>query len=399
MIIGLIREEKQPADKRVAFSPEHCKQILQQYPGSSILVQPSDNRSFSNQEFKTAGCIINEDLSTCDFLFGIKEVPPAFLIPEKTYLYFSHTIKKQPYNKQMLQTILKQHNTLIDYECLLWPNGSRIIGFGRFAGIVGMHNGLLTYGRKMGLFNLKPAHECFDYKEMISQYNAVRLPSIKIALLGDGRVAHGALEVLNKLKIREVTARAFLHESFNEPVYVHLRIDQLYEHQNNSPFDKSYFYHNPSEYFSVFNQYYQVTDLMINAIYWEEGIPRHFSLNDMARPEFRIKVIADISCDVNGSVPATIRDTTIQNPVYGWDTTRQMEVEPYLPNTVDIMAVGNLPCELSRDASVEFGQLALKYVLPALLIEDKDQVILHATIASEGKLMPRFQYLSDYVIA
>ncbi|MDX5319723.1 MAG: NAD(P)-dependent oxidoreductase, partial [Bacteroidota bacterium] len=344
--LALIREEKQPYDRRVALNPAQCRDLLDAYPGLKIYVQPSGHRCFPDSAYAAAGCILSEDLSDAQVLMGIKEVPEQFLIPNKTYLFFSHTIKKQPYNRRMLQGIIKKNIRLVDYECLTWENGGRIIGFGRFAGIVGTHEGIKAYGLKTGAYTLPAAHQVKTYQELLSAYNAISLPSMKIALCGDGRVAHGALELLDKLKIREVTSRAYLYDTFNEPVYVHLRIDHLYENHNNSPFDKSYFYRNPSEYFSTFNQYWPVTDLMINAIYWNEEIPRFFSLVDMQRPDFRIKTIADITCDIDGSVPSTVRASSIEEPVYGWNPFTKTETAPYLKNTIDVMAVSNLPTEL-----------------------------------------------------
>jgi saccharopine dehydrogenase (NAD+, L-lysine-forming) len=395
--IGLIREEKKPHDKRAALSPEQCRQLLAEYSHLQIAVQTSEHRCFSDAEYSEAGCAVQENMEDCDLLLGIKEVPQEFLVPGKTYLFFSHTIKKQPYNKQMLQQILEKKIRLIDYECLVWENGNRIIGFGRYAGIVGTHNGLRAFGKKSGAYFLPPAYTCFDYRELLDHYRNMVLPPVKIALCGDGRVAHGSIELLDHLKIRQVTPRAYLVEDFDEPVYVHLRVDQLYENKDNSPFDKSYFYHNPADYFSIFNQYYPVTDMLVNAVYWSEKIPRHFSLEEMERPDFRIKVIADISCDINGSVPATVRATTIEDPVYGWHPAVRKEAPPYLPGNVDIMAVSNLPCELPRDASNEFGSLLVKYICPALLGEDRENIIERATIAEKGQLRSKYAYLKDFV--
>lgn len=395
--LALIREEKKPYDRRVALTPAQCRDILDAYKEVEILVQPSTHRCFPDAAYAAAGCKLQEDLSEASFLIGIKEVPKENLLDEKTYLYFSHTIKKQDYNRAMLQEILRKNIRLIDYECLTWENGGRIIGFGRFAGIIGTHEGLKAYGFKSGAYTLKPANQYQTYQEMLSGYASTKLPAMKIALCGDGRVAHGALELLNKLKIREVTSRAFLYDTFDEPVYVHLRIDQLYENTNNSPFDKSYFYRNPQEYFCTFNQYYPVTDLMINAIYWNEEIPRFFELDDMQRPDFRIQTISDITCDINGSVPCTVRASTIDEPVYGWDPFLKQETAPYQQKTIDIMAVSNLPTELPKDASEEFGSLFVRHVLPSLFGPDRERIIERATIAEEGKLTKRFAYLQDYV--
>lgn len=395
--LALIREEKKPYDRRVALTPAQCRDILDSWKNVEITVQPSPHRCFPDSAYAAAGCKLNEDLSACDVLLGIKEVPKDKLLANKTYLYFSHTIKKQDYNRTMLQEILKQNIRLVDYECLTWEQGGRIIGFGRFAGIVGTHEGMKAYGLKSGDYTLKAAHECQTYGEMLSSYSAAKLPAMKIALCGDGRVAHGALELLNKLKIREVTSRAYLYDTFDEPVYVHLRIDQLYENKNNSPFDKSYFYRNPQEYFCTFKHYYPVTDLMINAIYWKEEIPKFFELDEMQRPDFRIKTIADITCDIDGSIPATVQPSSIADPVYGWDPFLKKVTEPYLEKTVDIMAISNLPTELPKDASEEFGALFVRHVFSSLMGEDRERIIERATIAQNGQLSKRFSYLQDYV--
>lgn len=395
--IGIIREGKKPEDKRVAFTPEQCLEILERFQNVKITVQPSPHRCIPDQAYLDAGLTMNEDLSDCDILFGIKEVPVEELIAGKKYLFFSHTIKKQPHNRKLLRKVLQSEISLIDYETLVWENGSRVLGFGRFAGIVGTHNGFLTWGKKMGLFNLKPAYLCRDYKEMVDQYAQIQLPPIKIALTGDGRVAHGCLELLDKLGIREVTPREFIEETYQVPVYVHLVTEDFYAQKDGALWDKSDFYHNPENYVSTFKQYTKHCDLMLNAIFWNERIPRFFSLEDMKSRDFKIKVIADISCDINGSVPATMKDTTIEEPVFGYHPLSETIEEPYLSNTIDIMAVSNLPCELPLDASFAFGEQLLKHVIGNLLIADSGGMIERATIASKGELMPRFKYLSDYV--
>jgi alanine dehydrogenase len=397
MKIGIIREGKIPHDKRVAFTPEQCTEITERFPETSLIVQPSAHRCIADELYKNEGLPLQEDLSSCDILFGIKEVPVDELLENKSYLFFSHTIKKQPHNRKLLRTVLERNIRLIDYETLTWSNGSRVLGFGRFAGIVGTHNGFLTWGRKFGSFELKPAYMCENYKEMTDQYQDIKIPPIKIVLTGDGRVAHGCLELLDKLGIREVTPREFLEQTFNEPVYVHLVPEDFYAQKDGAVWDKADFYHNPENYVSTFKPYARVCDLMLNAIFWNERIPRFFSIEDMKARDFKIKVIADISCDINGSIPATLKDTSIEDPVFGYHPLSETMVAPYQPNTIDIMAVSNLPCELPYDASDAFGDQLLKHVLGNLLLNDSDGMIERATIAQNGNLMPRFAYLADYV--
>lgn len=395
--IGLIREEKQPADLRVALNPHQCVELMRKFPDVEVVVQSSNWRCFSDDAYRKEGLRIVDDIHECDVLMGIKEIPKEKLIADKTYLFFSHTIKKQPYNRAMLRTILERNIRLIDYECLTWENGSRILGFGRFAGIVGMHNGFLTWGKKFGLYNLKPAYECKNYLDLKFQYKNITLPAIKIAMCGDGRVAHGALELLRYLKIREVTKQEFLEGKFDKPVFVHLRSEDYYARKDGKVWDKSDFYHNPEEYESSFKPYYQVADMMVNAIFWHQGIPAFFTKEEMKESDFNIKVIADITCDLNGPIPSTTKATTIENPVYGYHPFSEKITEPFLKHTVDVMAVGNLPCEVPADASTEFGESILRYVMPHLLNEDTDSIIQRATITEKGSLTDRYQYLADYV--
>lgn len=397
MKIGLIREGKEPADKRVALSPEQCKKVMAGFPQTEIFVQESPIRCIHDEAYRNAGIPVVADLNHCDILMGIKEVPVSALIPNKTYLFFSHTIKKQAHNRALLRSILANNIRLIDYETLTWDNGSRILGFGRWAGIVGAHNGLVTWGRKFNLFQLKAAWECTDYAELINQYQSVKLPPIRICLTGDGRVSHGAMEFFDKLQLREVTPRAFLQEHFDEAVFVHLRSEHYYEHKHHRPWDKSDFYHNPEDYISVFGPYARRTDLMINGIFWQQGVAPFFTREEIKTDDFGIRVIADISCDIPGSIPATLRATTIEDPVFGYHPLTAQETPPYQSHTIDIMAVGNLPCELPLDASLGFGDDLIRSVIPHLLSGKPNDIIERATIAASGKLMSRFEYLRDYI--
>ncbi|MCB0820505.1 MAG: alanine dehydrogenase [Bacteroidetes bacterium] len=396
-VIGIIREGKKPYDKRVAFTPEQCLEIIEHFPGTEIIVQTSPHRCFSDKDYEDAGIEVTEDLSACDILFGVKEVPVDELIPGKTYFFFSHTIKKQPYNRNLLRTVLAKDIRLVDYETLVWENGSRVAGFGRFAGIVGAHEGFVAWGKKTGQFELKPAWACATYKEMTDQYRQINWKPFTIVVTGNGRVAHGCLEVLKKAGITEVTPDEFLTETFSKPVYVHLVSEDYYAHKDEREWDKADFYRHPESYKSVFIPYAEKCDLMMNAIFWNEKIPRFFSKDEMKSRKFRIKVIADISCDINGSIPATMQDSTIDNPVYGYHPFSESIEAPYLSDTIDIMAVSNLPCELPVDASIAFGDQLLRNVVGELLKKEKSRMIEDATIARDGKLTSKYNYLSDFV--
>jgi alanine dehydrogenase len=395
--IGIIREGKKPSDLRTPLTPRQCVELMNIIPDIKILVQSSPFRCFNDDEYKNAGIEVVEDMTSCDILLGVKEVPVSELIDDKTYLFFSHTIKKQAHNRALLRSILEKNIRLIDYETLVWDAGNRIIGFGRFAGIVGTHYAFSMMGQKYGLFNFKPAHLCHDYSEMIEQYIGVKLPSVKIVLCGDGRVAHGCIELMKKLKIHRVSQEEFLDNTYDEPVYVHLRSEDYYAHKDVREWDKSDFYKHPEDYVSSFKPYFQKADVMLNAIFWKEDIPLFFTHEDMKRMDFNIKIISDITCDVPGPIPSTTRSTTINDPYYGYNPFTAQETKPFQANTIDVQAVGNLPCELPIDASIEFGEQLIRHVLPSLLIEDKEGIIKNATIAERGKLNERFAYLQDYV--
>ncbi len=397
MKIGLLREYKEQPDKRVALTPKQCSELQDLYPGLSIVVQSSDDRSYTDQEYLDSGIDITSDVSGCDVLLGIKEVPESKMLEGKTYMYFSHTIKKQPHNRTALQAILKKNITLVDYECLTDNDGNRVIGFGRYAGIVGAYNGIRGYGRKYDLFQLKPAHQCRDIKEVYDEMTRINLPNLKILVTGGGRVANGAMETLGALKIRKVTPYEVINFSFREPVYAQLHSKDYHATLDGSPWNNENFYANPGNFKSTFNKYLPICDILMHCAYWNPEAPVLFTPEQMNDPSFRISVIADITCDIKGSIPSTVRASTIQNPFYGFNPVTRAEDVPFGKHTITVMAVDNLPCELPRDASESFGKHLMERVLPALFNNDKDGLIARATIATQGHLTKGFNYLSDYV--
>ena len=397
--IGLIREGKTPPDKRVPLTPKKCIEAQASFPNLEIVVQSSAVRSYTDQEYRDLGIEVRDDISACDVLMGVKEVPIDQLIPHKTYLFFSHTVKKQPSNRQLLRAVLAKHITLIDYELLTNAQGERIVAFGRYAGIVGAYNGLLTYGRKHGLYDLKPAYQCLDMDDMQEEFFKVRkLPPIKMAITGSGRVAQGALEVLDRMGIRRVSVYDYLYLNFNEPVYTQLRSSDYNRRRDGRVWDTQDFHRNPQEYESTFGNFLPVTDLLVACAYWHPAAPPLFSEADTQRSDFRITTIADVTCDVNGSVPVTKHASTIADPAFDYNpATGQLELAYSRPGNLTVMAVDNLPCELPRNASRDFGRQLIDMVLPHLLGDDAAGVIARATIAKDGKLTERYQHLADYV--
>lgn len=396
--IGLLREGKVPPDKRVAFTPVQVEEIVQRFPHVKVVCQASDVRCFTDDEYGVLGTEVRADVSDCDILMGIKEVPVANLIAGKTYLFFSHTIKKQPYNKKLLQEVLKKKIRLIDYEALKDKQGNRLVAFGRYAGIVGAYNGLWTYGRRYNQFLLRRANECFDVNDLKLELRKVKLPPIKIVLTGAGRVGKGAMETLDSAGIRKVNPHDFLSRTFDEPVYTQLSSAEYHVRKEGGHFNREEFHLHPERYTSDFVRFTKVTDVLLAGAFWNPKAPVLFTREDMLAPDFKIRIIADITCDIEGSIPSTKRASTIVDPLYDYDAKTDSTVEAFRDDKlVTVMAVDNLPCELPRSASEEFGRDLLDKILQPLLVKDIEQIIERGTIARDGVLMKNFYYLEDYV--
>jgi alanine dehydrogenase len=396
--LGVIREGKVPPDFRVPLTPKQCKAIEILYPNVKVQVQRSPIRTFKDSEYEEQGIELVDSMNECDIIFGVKEVQVADLIPNKTFVFFSHTIKKQPHNQKLLQAIIQNKIRLIDYELIKDKNNKRIIGFGRYAGIVGCYNAFLTFGLKTGLYQLKPAHLCQDRKEVETELKKVKLPSnFRCVLTGFGRVGHGAREILEHLPIKEVTPEEYLLNQFNEPVYAQLEVEDYYGRIDGLEFVKKEFYSNPELFKSTFNRYVPVSDVYIPCHFWSSKSPIILP-NDVLKDEScRLKVIADVSCDVDGPIASTIRASKIGDSIYGYDPETKSEVNFLNENAIAVMAVDNLPCELPKDASEDFGNELLKNVLPALFGDDPDRIIERASETNfKGELAEEFKYLEDY---
>lgn len=398
MKVGIIREGKIKSDTRVPLTPKQCRYLIDKRRDLQIFVQPSQKRCFSDEEYENQGIPITENIEECELLLGVKEVPIPMLLPQKTYLFFSHTIKKQPYNRELLRSILQQKIRLIDYECLRDEHGKRVIAFGRWAGIVGAHNAILTWGRREGTFNLKPMHECHDWAEAQTYYQNLPLSNIKLVVTGGGRVANGASEVFDLMKIKRISPQAFLKHKSSEPVYTQLAVKDMYRKEGEQYFDENHYYQHPEQYISCFAPYSHTANIMLNGIYWDKRIPVFFLQEDMKRSDFTIRVIADVTCDIapDSSIPSTIKASTIANPIYGYDPLLSKEIEPFQDRCIDVMAVDNLPNELPRDASQDFGNQLISKVWPELNQADS-LMINEGTIALDGDLNKPYEYLRDYV--
>lgn len=396
--IGLIREGKNPPDKRVPMSPQQCVELMESFPGVRVVAQSSPIRAFTDDEYRAAGVDVVDDISDCDLLLGVKEVPISQLIPGKSYMFFSHTFKKQPYNRGLLQAILEKDIELIDYEVLKGTDGVRLIGFGRYAGIVGAYNAFRGYGLATGRFELRPAHECHDRAEMEKEFVKVDLPSdFKIVMTGQGRVAKGATEVLHALDIEKVSARQFVEQEFNSPVFTQLGVLDYNKRIDGLAATRNDFYQNPENYCSDFMRFAAVSDMYLASHYWGEGSPFIFTREDAKKPEFKLSFVSDISCDIDGPVASTIRPSTIAEPFYAYDPSTESEVALGTKGSIGVQAVDNLPCELPRDASEGFGRELLDKILPEILTGDKKQIIAKATETRNGSLTSYFEYLQRWV--
>ncbi len=395
--IGILRETKEPPVYRVALTPDQASKLKIKYPDIGITIQPGKVRCYNDEEYAGLGLTIKEDINDCNILIGVKEVALENVLENKTYLIFSHTAKKQSYNRELLQKMAMSGNTLIDYEYLTGENHNRLAAFGYWAGLVGAYNGLRAYGKRFEYFDLKPAHDCIDLKEVKQELKKINLPSVKILITGNGRVAGGSKEILDDAGIQRVSPEEFLTDSFSHAVYAIIEPQNYVSRMDGKPFNLDHFIKHPDTYSSTFLPYTRVTDLYMACHYWDTASPVFMTRETMMLPDFKMKVIADISCDVNGPIPSTIRASTIDNPLYGYDPVTGLETAPFSGNAVTVMAVDNLPGELPRDSSRDFGESLLNKVFPELLGDDEQKIIQKATILKNGKLTRTFDYLKDYL--
>ena len=397
MVFGIIKERKNPPDRRVVFSPQKLKEFQQKFPETTIKVESSEIRVFSDELYQKAGFEVTNDMSDCDILIGVKEVPIEALIPNKKYFFFSHTIKKQPYNRGLLQAIIKKNIELFDHEVITDSKGNRLIGFGRYAGIVGTYNGFRAFGLKNDTFQLPKANSLKDQQALIDRLNTIQLPNIKILLTGSGKVAKGAQEMLDAMQLKAVSVEDYITKDFETPVYCMIDVLDYNKRKDGRFIDNFDFYNNPSDYESDFMRFARVTDYFIAGHFFGEGSPFLFTQEDARSPEFKINLVADISCDINGPVASTLRASTIADPIYGYDPKTASEVNYKENNAITVMAVDNLPCELPKDSSEGFGDLFLDHLIPAFFNNDKGGILERAKMTSQKKLTPRYAYLQDYI--
>ncbi|MFV5700017.1 NAD(P)-dependent oxidoreductase [Flavobacterium sp. ZT3R17] len=397
MKFGIIKERKNPPDRRVVFSPDELARVKQLYQGASIKVESSDIRVFTDEQYKNSGIEVTNDISDCDVLFGVKEVPVEDLIPNKAYFFFSHTIKKQPYNRKLLQAILEKNIDLYDHETIVDSHNRRLIGFGKYAGIVGTYNSIRAFGIKFELFKLPKAETLSGKEALIAHLKRLVLPPLKFVITGTGKVGNGAKEILDAIKVKEVSVENYLTKNYAQPVYTQIDVLEYNKRKDGQVLDFTDFYKNPQEYVSNFERFTKVSDIYITGHFHANEAPVILTSEMLQSKDCKIKVVADISCDVNGPIACTLKSSTIAEPLYGYWPSENKEVDVFHPAAIVVMAVDNLPCELPKDASEGFGEMFMEHVIPAFFNGDKDGILQRAKITEKGKLTPRFSYLQDYV--
>ncbi|WP_281299285.1 NAD(P)-dependent oxidoreductase [Flavobacterium limnophilum] len=397
MKFGIIKERKNPPDKRVVFSPDELARLKQLHPDLSVKIESSDIRVFNDDEYKNRGIELTNDISDCDYLFGIKEIPVENLIPDKSYFFFSHTIKKQPHNRKLLQAILEKNIDLYDFETIVDAQNHRLVGFGKYAGIVGAYNSIRAFGIKFELFKLPKAETLSGKDALITHLKRLVMPPLKFVVTGTGNVGSGVKEVLDAIKIKEVSIENYLAKNFTQSVYTQIHASDYNRRIDGKPFEFNDFSQNPQEYTSNFERFAKVSDIYITAHFHANGAPDILTREMLQAHDCKIKVVADISCDVDGSIACSLRTSTIAEPFYGYLPSENREVDVFHPAAIVVMAVNNLPCELPKDSSEGFGEMFLEHVIPAFFNGDKDGILHRAKITERGKLTPRFSYLQDYV--
>ena len=395
---AIIKERKNPPDRRVVFSPKKLKDASEQFGDANFIVESSEIRIFKDNAYVSEGIQVKENVTEADVMLGVKEVPMDALIPNKKYFFFSHTIKKQPYNRKLLKAILDKKIEMFDHETIVQEHGGRLIGFGRYAGLVGAYNGFRALGLRDKLFSLPKVETLADLDEVKRELDKITLPNIKILLTGTGKVALGAKEILDHLGIKEISDALYLTSKFTQPVYCMADVMEYAKRKDGRVGDKYAFYNDPSGYESNFMPYAKVTDYFIAGHFYGNDAPYLFTREDAKHAEFKINLVADISCDVDGPVASTLRASTIADPFYGYDPKTEKEVAYDAKDAITVMAVDNLPCELPKDASEGFGEMFLEHVIPAFFNNDKAGILERAQITtSKGELTERFSYLQDYV--
>lgn len=431
--IGIRREDKYAWERRVPLIPRDVKELVEK-DHLEIVVQRSHKRIFTDEEYRQVDIEVAEDLSSCPIIVGIKEIPIPVLERGKTYVFFSHTIKGQSYNMEMLSRMLELSCTLIDYEKVTDEDGRRLIFFGNYAGLAGMIEALWALGKRLVWEGIKNPFQGIDrvlnYPSLASAKAAIRQVDERIAneglpeeitplvvgFAGYGNVSRGAQEILDLLPVREISAHDLTlltqgQTALNNALYkvVFKEEDMVKRVEAKRPFNLQEYYQHPERYQGAFERYLAHLSVLVNAIYWDTAYPRLVTkaaikkMYEKSQP--RLRVIGDISCDVEGAIECTVKSTDPHNPVYVYNVTDDQAIDGVEGNGPVIMAVEILPAELPREASVYFSGV-LKAYIPAIAQADftgdfdacgLPAPIKRAVIVYRGELTPDYSYLRKYL--
>lgn len=398
MKIGIIKETKTPVDNRVALSPKQVSALNKRFPQHEIVVQASDIRAFSDDEYRAEGVKVVDDLNDCDVLFGIKEAKIESLIPDKHYFFFGHIAKMQEYNRPLLQAFMQKHITFCDYEYLVDDNNIRVCAFGWWAGVVGVYYTLRGYGLKHKLYELPKPDRRFTLTQLLESLKGVQLPKLKLLVTGAGRVSQGAQHVLENIGAHKMTEEEYLSDAPIDTLsYCVADVDRLVKRRDGGAFSWADFTHNAKEYESDFMRWAKKTDMLVCAHFWGPEAPVYLSEEDLRDKEMRIRMIGDVTCDIKGSVKSTVRPATHDDPYYDYNPVTETDEPAFSsPDSISVMAVDTCPNALAMDTSSYFGEMLTKHVFEPLLEGKHSDVIDRSMILKEGQLTPRFDYLKDF---
>ncbi|MCR5554439.1 MAG: NAD(P)-dependent oxidoreductase [Bacteroidales bacterium] len=398
MKIGLIKETKIPIDNRVALTPQQMAQLQKSYPDDQFVVQSSPIRAYTDEEYRQSGIQVCDDIADCDILFGIKEASIPSLIPDKHYFFFGHIAKMQAYNKPLLQAMMAKRITFSDYEYLTDSQHKRVCAFGWWAGIVGVYHTLRCYGLKYHTFTLPAPDKKFSLEQLTLLLCNIVLPKIKILITGTGRVSQGAQYILQKIGAKKMSEQQFLNTPAVDFLsYCVADAPQLVEHCHGKTFNWDTFNQTPQLYRSIFMRWAVCTDMLICAHFWAPDAPVYLSEQDLKNPNLSIKVIGDITCDIQGSIKSTLRATTHDEPYYDYNPITGQEMPPFsLPDNISVMAIDTCPNALAMDTSDYFGQMLMQHVFPPLLNRQHSNILQRGTILQNGQLTPLFRYLDNF---
>ena len=398
MKIALIKETKVPVDNRVALSPKQVAELNKRFPQHEIVVQASDIRAFSDDEYRAEGVRVVDNVKDCEVLFGIKEAKIESLIPNKHYFFFGHIAKMQEYNRPLLQAFMQKHITFCDYEYLVDDNNIRVCAFGWWAGVVGVYYTLRGYGLKYKLYELPKPDRRFTLEQLFDALKSIELPKVKLMVTGAGRVSQGAQHVLENIGAQRMTEETYLAtDKVDKLSYCVADVDRLVKRKDGGAFAWNDFTHNAMAYESDFMRFAKKTDVLICAHFWGPDAPVYLSEDDLRNPDMRIRMIGDVTCDIKGSIKSTVRPSTHDARYYEYNPVSEQD-EPAFSSkkNITVMAVDTCPNALAMDTSTYFGDMLMRHVFEPLLKGEYSDVISRSMILDDGELTPRFDYLYEF---